>query len=290
MQVRYAAAMSYREFRFRGEEGLSLFCREYTSPAPRGTVICLHGLTRNSRDFTELAEHLAPTYRVLAPDLRGRGLSEWDPKFTNYHVKTYYQDIVRLITNHVTGRLAIIGTSLGGILAMNLAVHVPFRMAGIVVNDIGPELASTGLARISGYVGLREPPGTWEGAVAQMKVNYAHAYPDFDDAAWMAFAKACHREREDGHVVADYDPAIGDAVRASSRPFDLWSLWASIPVPVLAIRGVLSDLLSAETFERMAQEKKDVVPLEVPNRGHAPLLNEPPVVAAIDRFLADVFA
>lgn len=278
----------YREFRYRPEDGLSLFCREYAPPRPQGTVICLHGLTRNSRDFGRLAKHLGETYRVLTPDLRGRGASEWDPKLENYHVKVYYQDIVRLITDEVTGRLAIIGTSLGGILAMNLAVHVPFRMAGIVMNDIGPELASTGLTRISGYVGTREAPGTWAAAVAQLKVNYAHAYPDFDDEEWMAYAKASHREREDGHVVADYDPAIGTAVRASSSKFDMWPLWAQIAVPVLAIRGTLSDLLSAETFERMAKEKPDLIRIEVPNRGHTPLLTEPHVLARIDKFLADV--
>jgi pimeloyl-ACP methyl ester carboxylesterase len=278
---------TYREFNYTSQDGLSLFCRDYAPPAPRGTVVCLHGLTRNSRDFVRLAEHLAERYRVLAPDLRGRGLSQWDTKLENYHPKIYCSDVLKLIAEEVQGRAAIVGTSLGGIIAMLLGASAADRLAGIVVNDIGPELANTGATRISGYVGVREAPGTWSAAVAQIKAAYANAYPDFDDATWMTHAKATHRELEDGRVVADYDPKIGDAVRAtSSRKFDLWDVWRAIGIPVLAIRGTLSDLLSAETFDRMRQEKPGLVRIEVPNRGHAPVLTEPPVLGGVDAFLA----
>jgi pimeloyl-ACP methyl ester carboxylesterase len=282
---------TYREFNYTSQDGLSLFCRDYAPSAPRGTVVCLHGLTRNSRDFGQLAEHLARRYRVLVPDLRGRGHSQWDAKLENYHAKVYCNDILKLITEEVQGRTALIGTSLGGIIAMLLGASSADRIAGIVVNDIGPELASTGATRISGYVGVRESPGTWAAAAAQIKAAYANAYPDFDDAMWMSHAKATHRELDDGRVVADYDPKIGDAVRAtSSRKFDLWEVWRAIGVPVLAIRGGLSDLLSAGTFERMLREKPDLARIEVPNRGHAPVLTEPLVLPAIDQFLGRVFA
>lgn len=287
---------TYREFHYASHDGLSLFCREYASANPRGTVICLPGLTRNSKDFTALAEYLAARYRVLTPDLRGRGKSQWDKNVMNYQPTMYYQDIVKLITDEKRDRVAIIGTSLGGILAMSLAAtsvdaRVASRIAGIVVNDIGPELAKEGATRIAGYVGTRINPGTWEVAAAEAKSYYTNAYPDFKDADWLAFVKATHREHEDGTVVADYDAAIGDAVRATSgQKFDLWEMWKSIKVPALVIRGARTDLLSTATFDRMLHEKPDTTRIEVPNRGHVPQLNEPGVREAIDDLLENAFA
>lgn len=284
-----------REFTYLSPDGLALFCREYRPQAPQGTVVCLPGLTRNSRDFVALAQHLSDRYRVLTPDLRGRGQSQCDPDFRNYHPKVYHRDIAKLLAEQVQGRAVIVGTSLGGILAMLLAAPVVDAavaegIAGIVINDIGPELAKEGATRISTYVGVREAPRSWEEAVAQAKTYYADAYPDFGDADWLAFAQAFHREREDGSIVADYDPAIGDAVRAtSSRTFDLWPVWASIKVPMLAVRGARSDLLSVATFARMLREKPGLVCIEVSNRGHCPQLNEAGVREGIDEFLAEVF-
>jgi pimeloyl-ACP methyl ester carboxylesterase len=286
-----AMSATYREFTYASPDGLSLFCREYSGPAPRGTVVCLPGLTRNSRDFVAVANRLAPRYRVLTPDLRGRGNSPWDPKHANYHPTVYYQDIVKLLTDEVRGRAAIIGTSLGGILAMSLAAYAPDRIAGIVVNDVGPELAPEGIARISSYVGVRPTPGSWSEAAEQAKANYANAYPDFNDADWLAYAKAFYREREDGTVVADYDPALGDALRATAgRTFDMWSVWAAIKVPVLLVRGARSDLLSVATYDRMAKEMPGLVRFEVPHRGHVPQLTEAGLPEAIDEFLAGIFA
>jgi pimeloyl-ACP methyl ester carboxylesterase len=253
--------------------------------------VCLPGLTRNSRDFTVLAKELSSQYRVLTPDLRGRGNSPWDASIANYHPTVYYPDILKLLTDEVREPVAIVGTSLGGILAMSLAAMSPDRVAGIVLNDIGPELAPEGVARIGSYVGVRAAPGSWPEAMAQVRANYGQAYPDFEDADWLAYARASHRERDDGSVVADYDPSIGAALRATSdRPFNFWPVWTTIKQPVLAIRGARSDLLSAATFDRMLAEKPDLVRIEVPNRGHVPLLNEPGVLAGIDTFLAAVFA
>ena len=281
---------TYREISYTSQDGLALFCREYAAAQPRGTVVCLPGLTRNSRDFTALATHLAARYRVLTPDLRGRGNSQWDPQLTHYHPKTYYQDVLQLLSDAVNGPATIIGTSLGGILAMSLAAMAADRVAGIVLNDIGPELAQEGVARIAGYVGVRGAPGTWENAVEQVRTNYGLAYPDFTDADWLAYARASHRERDDGTVIADYDPAIGAALRAApGGTLDLWPMWAAIQKPVLAIRGSRSDILSAATFDRMLQEKPMLVRIEEPNRGHVPLLNEPAVLAGIDAFLAGIF-
>jgi pimeloyl-ACP methyl ester carboxylesterase len=283
--------MVYREFKYAAPDGLTLFCREYAPEGSARTVVCLPGLTRNSRDFTALARHLAEHYRVLTPDLRGRGQSQWDTKIANYHPTVYYQDILKLLTDQVREPAAIIGTSLGGILAMSLASYSGDRVAGIVLNDIGPELATEGVARIASYVGLRSVPGSWAVAAEQVKANYGQAYPDFDDADWLAYAQASHRERDDGAVVADYDPAIGEALRATAgRPFDMWSIYAAIKAPVLAIRGARSDLLSAAVFDRMLAEKPSLVRIEVPNRGHVPLLSEPMAQTGIDAFLRGVLA
>lgn len=281
---------TYREFHYAAPDGVKLFCRDYAPEKPAGTVLCLAGITRNSRDFTALAQALSARYRVLTPDLRGRGHSEWDANFEHYHPKIYYQDLLTLLANEVRGPVAVIGTSLGGILAMSLASLSPHLVAGIVINDIGPELAPAGVARLGTYVGLRATPGSWAEAAAQMRATYEDAYPDFGESNWMAFAQASHREREDGTVVADYDPAIGKAMRAQSvTPLNLWPMWATLKLPALAIRGLRSDLLSAETFDRMAAEKPDLVRIEVPNRGHVPMLIEPEVLAGIERFLAGIF-
>jgi pimeloyl-ACP methyl ester carboxylesterase len=283
-------AHTYREIIHTSQDGLALFCREYLPASSRGTVVCLPGLTRNSRDFTALAAHLVERYRVLTPDLRGRGNSQWDRQIANYHPKIYFQDVLQLITNEVSGPVAVVGTSLGGILAMSLAAMAADRIGGIVINDIGPELAPEGIARIAGYVGVRGAPGTWLNAVEQVKANYKMAYPDFTDADWMTYARASHRERDDGTVIADYDPGIGEAMRAApGGTLNLWPIWAAIQKPVLGIRGSRSDILSAATFDRMLQEKPALVRVEVPNRGHVPLLNEPAVLAEIDAFLAGIF-
>ncbi len=282
---------AYREFHYLSNDGLTLFCREYGSPVPAGTVVCLPGLTRNSRDFTPLAHYLARRYRVLTPDLRGRGFSAWDPQWSNYQPAVYYQDVSKLMTDEAREPVAIIGTSLGGILAMALGATAPDRVAGIVLNDVGPEVAAAGIARIGQYAGLRASPGNWSEAAAQVKTNYGLAYPDFEDADWLDYAKASYRENAEGKVVADYDPKIGDALRAASGPpADLWATWAALRgKPVLAIRGATSDILSSETLARMKREKPDLQSIEVPNRGHVPTLREPGVLAAIDDLLARAF-
>ncbi len=280
-----------REFTYQSDDGLSLFCREYGDAAAR-TVVCLPGLTRNSRDFMALARHLGPRYRVLSPDLRGRGLSQWDPKPEQYNPMVYYRDVQKLLNEKLTQPAAIIGTSLGGILAMSLAAFAPQKIAGIVLNDVGPEIGAEGLARIASYVGLRPAPATWSGAVAQTRANYGVALPDLNDADWEAYARASFREREPGRIVADYDPAIGNLVRAgAAAPADMWPLWAALATkPVLVIRGSTSDILTPATLARMRREKPDLSAVEVPDRGHVPQLNEPVALAAIDGFLARLWS
>jgi pimeloyl-ACP methyl ester carboxylesterase len=277
-------------------DGLRLYYRDYTAPSSepgtwRATVLCLPGLTRNSRDFETLARHLqAGQRRVLSPDLRGRGRSQYDVNWRNYHPGTYLADISLLLADAGTACVVIIGTSLGGILGMLFAAARSESLAGLVLNDIGPEVAPEGIARISGYVGRGAAVESWDMAAAHARATNGIAFPEATDADWLAFARRTYVEAN-GTIRPDMDPMIGEAVRAApagAAP-DLWPLYAALArVPVLAIRGELSDVLSVATFDRMQKEKPDLRRFSVPRRGHAPMLDEPGCVEAIDAFLAAV--
>lgn len=272
-------------------DGLSLYYREYAGRSPF-TVVCLPGLTRNSRDFAALAGRLAPRYRVLAPDLRGRGRSAYDATWQNYHPGTYVADVLALLKAAQVTRVALVGTSLGGLLAMILGATQRPLVAGIVLNDIGPVVDPEGLARISRYVGLAPPVGSWKEAVAQVRSTYGAALPTFTDADWERYARQSFHEDARGIPVLDMDPMIGEAVRsaAGTGPApDLWPMWAALAgIPVLAIRGETSDILSAATLERMAREHPGMQSLTVAQRGHAPTLDEPEAAAAVEAFLASL--
>jgi pimeloyl-ACP methyl ester carboxylesterase len=279
----------FREEYYVSADGLRLYARIYEQAgiaAP--AVLCLPGLTRNSRDFEVLAPHLARRYRVLCPDLRGRGYSQRDSSCQNYQPATYLMDVLALLKALSVARAAIIGTSLGGLLAMMLAASRRDLVAGIVLNDIGPEIDPTGLARIRAYAGQLPAVRTWAEAVMQLQSVYGNTWPGLDHAAWLRLARRSYRENASGNPVLDCDPGVGNALRsAPAQPADLWPLWAALgPVPALAIRGELSDILSPATFERMQGEKADLVRQTVARRGHVPLLDEPDCLPALDAFLA----
>ncbi len=280
---------SFRGQRYTAPDGLELYSRVY-EPAPAGAlaVLCLPGLTRNSRDFEALAPHLAARYRVICPDLRGRGLSARDPQWRNYHPGIYLGDIERLMDVLQLQRVAVIGTSLGGLLAMLLGAALPQRVAGIVVNDIGPEAEPRGIERVRSYAGKLPPVRTWEEAIAQHRQVNGQAWPGLTEERWGVLTRRCYREDAAGLPVLDYDPKIGELLRsAGAAPADLWPVFAQLgALPMLVIRGGLSDILGRGTLERMRREKPDLESLTVPERGHAPLLDEPQEIAAIDRFLA----
>lgn len=234
---------------FSSADGLRLHYRDYPAAAAgRVPVLCLPGLTRNYRDFESIALRIQPARRVLSADLRGRGLSQRDPNWGNYHPGTCVGDIARLLVDAGAPRVVILGTSLGGILAMILAASMPQVLAG---------------------------------------VTYGLAWPDARDEDWLAFARRSYIE-VDGVPRLDMDPMIGEAVRAapSGAAPDLWPVYAALrAIPTLALRGAISDVLSEATFDRMAREKPDLERVTVPG-GHPPLLYEPASVAAIDAFLA----
>jgi pimeloyl-ACP methyl ester carboxylesterase len=253
------------------------------------TVLCLHGLTRNIADFAFLAAHLSGRYRVVTADQRGRGQSQWDPQTANYRPGTYVADMFALLDHLAIDRMAVIGTSMGGIMAMIMGATQPARLQGIVLNDIGPEVPVAGLRRLRGALNDRTPATTWAEAALQAKRLNEHAFPDYGEADWDAFARRTYVEDLSGRPVAAFDPAILEGLNAtdlSAVPADLWPQWQRLKsIPILAIRGALSDIISAEILASMAAQHPSLQAVTIANRGHAPMLDEPAAVAAIDEFL-----
>ena len=189
-------------------------------------------------------------------------------------------------------KTAIIGTSMGGLMAMVMALVAKDRMSAVVINDVGPDIEAAGLARIASYTGKTEPAKTWADATRITQFINEVAFPDYGPDDWATFAKQLFRE-EGGVPVPAYDPAIAAGLKPQSdapvAPPDLWPMWDALQgVPVLAIRGALSDLLSPATLAKMGERHEGMLAVTVPNRGHAPMLNEPEAVAAIDAFLAQL--
>jgi len=278
------------EKQFRSGDGLSLYYRDYAGPGGRAPVLCLHGLSRNCRDFESLALRLAPRRRVITPDLRGRGASQYDPTWMNYHPGVYVDDMWTLLRELSLERVVIVGTSLGGLMAMLMGATRPHSVAALVLNDVGPEIDPAGAARIQSYVGKLPPVRTWDDAAAQMKATFGMALPDYTDQRWQQFARLSFVEGEDGVPRLAADPRIGDAVRAMPAPpgatAAMWTAFRALGrIPMLAIRGAHSDILSVDTFDRMQREVPALTRLTVPNRGHSPQLDEPESLAALDRFL-----
>jgi pimeloyl-ACP methyl ester carboxylesterase len=282
---------SYTETIWTSHDGLRLYARVYEGPERFArTVLCLHGLTRNSRDFEDLAPHLQSRYRVIVPDVRGRGRSPRDSNPQNYQPAIYLQDILGLMDTLGAARASIIGTSMGGLLAMMMGVSHRERVAAMVLNDMGPEVDPVGLERIKGYAGRLPPPTNWNDAIAQTQNMFGNAWPNLSSDRWATLTRRAYRENESGVPAVDADPMIGEVLRAApAAAANLWPFWKALSgIPTLAIRGAKSDILSAATFAKMKAENPRLTQLEVAQRGHAPLLDEPECVAAIDAFLAQV--
>ena len=284
---------SYTDLFWPSHDGLRLYSRVYAaSHATDATVLCLHGLTRNSRDFEDLAPHLQGRYRVIVPDVRGRGLSARDPNPQNYQPAIYIQDIVGLLDALGADRVTVIGTSMGGLLGMMMGVGHRSRLAGLVLNDMGPEVDPVGLDRIKGYAGKLPPPKNWDEAVAQTRFAFGSAWPNLSAERWAALTRRGYREDENGRLSVDADPMIGEMLRAAPpATANLWPFWNALRgIPLLAIRGAQSDILSSATFSTMKAQMPELRQLEVAQRGHVPLLDEPECLAAIDEFLAATYA
>jgi len=282
----------FEDFWMTAQDGVRLHARDYRNDGAPFTVLCLHGLSRNAADFEDLAAVLAPRYRVVVMEQRGRGESGWDPVPANYHLGTYVRDTTDLLDALGLGDVAVIGTSMGGLMGMAMGSATPERFRGLVLNDIGPVVEAAGLARIQGYVGRGAPVDSWADAVAAVRAISEVAFPDLDAAQWEAFARRLYRMRADGRLELAYDPAIAEPMNADTGaavPPDLWSLFDGLSsLPVLVIRGALSDILAAQTVAEMARRHSQLRHVEVPQVGHAPLLSEPAALGAIEAFLADL--
>jgi pimeloyl-ACP methyl ester carboxylesterase len=267
-------------------DGVRLVADVFGSRGDRVPVVCVPGLTRNARDFTEVAAQLAQDRLVAAVDLRGRGRSGRDPSGGSYTLGVYADDMVHLCDALELDRPAWIGTSLGGLVAMHVGSAAPNRVAGIVLNDIGPELAPEGLARIQSYAGKQQDVASWSEAMEQVRQVSEDQTPGLSQDEWLEQAHQRYRELPDGRIVADYDPAIVSGPPSELDPW--WVFERLAALPLLVLRGELSDLLGADTVRTMELLHPGMHTVEIPGRGHAPLLNEPAAVESIRAFLDDV--
>ncbi|WP_297507616.1 alpha/beta hydrolase [uncultured Caulobacter sp.] len=295
--------MSFTDFFWTARDGLPLHARDYAPAVGNGKspVICIHGLTRNARDFEDLAPRIAATgRRVLAVDVRGRGLSARDPNPMNYHPGTYAADMVSLLAAAGVERAVFVGTSMGGLITMVMTSLKPEAIAAAVLNDVGPELSPVGLARIAGYTGLASRFDTWDAAVAYARAINEAAFPGYGPADWDVFARRLFDQR-DGAFILAYDPDIAAPIKAAAEaaaktqaeggqalaPPDMYPLFRALAKdrPLLLVRGGISDLIDPAIADRMRAAAPAMAYVEVPGVGHAPMLTEPEAWGAIEKLL-----
>ena len=283
---------SWTDRHWTSSDGLKLYYREYAGPSDRPPIVCLPGLTRNSRDFAEFAARYAGRFRVIAPDFRGRGMSERDPQPARYLPPTYAADILQLLDELEIERAVFVGTSLGGLVTMLIATMQPQRIAATILNDVGPEIDQSGIDRIRSYVGRAVRFRDWDEAADSIAKINRDLPASNGHGDWLRMARRLCKEDGDG-IIFDYDMAIAEAFNqrddGAAPAFDLWPLFKKLDgAPLLLIRGELSDLLTDATAHAMVEALADAELVTVPGVGHAPELNEPEVVAAIDRLLERV--
>lgn len=289
------ALSTFSERRWLSRDGLSLYARDYPAAGEVAglPVICLHGLTRNSADFEEVAPLIASWgRRVVVPDVRGRGRSGWDPRPANYQPRTYARDVIEMMAALGLGRSIFIGTSMGGIITMTLMSLRPKAVAAAVLNDVGPEVSPEGIARILGYAGKPAEIRSWDDAAEYVRRTSEVAYPQAGQADWHVIARRVFREGAAG-LVLDYDPAIGINL---AKPVSRLSRWLVHLLfrrlargrPTMLIRGALSDIIDEGIATRMEQAAPRMQRVDIAGVGHAPLLSEPAAVDAIAQFLRTV--
>lgn len=289
----------YEDMYFTARDGLRLYARRYRAAAAsrsyRRPALCLPGLTRNGRDFHDLAvalaTHTAEPRDVYTLDYRGRGLSEFDPDWRNYAVPIEMLDAVDFLTMASVHDAAIIGTSRGGLIAMFMAAAQPSTTGAVILNDIGPVIEPSGLGRIAAYVGRIPLPGSWPEAGKLVRDLNVRAFPAVPDDQWEDIARQFFNERK-GKPAPGYDPMLRNALSVLDGPMPaLWPQFEGLKrVPLMVLRGEHSDLLSADTVEEMRRRHPAFTSRLVKGEGHAPLLKDAPTIDAVARFLATVDA
>ncbi len=278
---------------YKSPDGLDLYARSYGPDDAGMTVLCMHGLTRNHKDFEPMIAAVNGPYRYIAVDVRGRGRSQRDPNPDNYTPIRYAGDMIALMDHLNLPRAALIGTSMGGLMSMVMMTKAPERILGTVLNDVGPVVDQAGLDRISSYVSKVEPLPDWASAAKAIADIQTDVFPTYDDSDWLAFAHRTYREMQDGRVIADYDPAItervGDVKPSLKIRLAMWRVFAKMKKrPLLIIRGENSDILAPKTTALMQKRHKKAKLVTVPGVGHAPMLDEPEAVQAISDFLSSL--
>jgi pimeloyl-ACP methyl ester carboxylesterase len=267
---------------FTTSDGLSL---HFTDTGTGQPLLCLPGLTRCGRDFDFFAPH-AQGLRLITLDYRGRGQSEYDPDYSNYNVPREAQDVVELLDHLGLERVTILGTSRGGLIAMMLAATAPDRLAGVILNDVGPVVGAAGIARIFAYLGKAPVSKTIDQAAAALKGAMEAEFPDVPLSRWRDQAAIQHNQTGDG-LALRYDTKLLTALmeQAAAGPTpDLWPLFDALgPIPTGVIRGANSDILEPETLAEMQTRKPDLLVAEIPDRGHVPFLDEAPALTLIHR-------
>jgi len=287
---------TFAERRWTSPDGLCLFARDYAAASgpAKLPVIAIHGLTRNSADFGAIAPLIAQSgRRVLAIDVRGRGKSDRATDPMTYQPQTYAHDVLALMDQAGIARAVFLGTSMGGLITMALAAIRSRVIAAAIINDVGPEVAKEGLARIAAYSGQPVETPTWAEAAAYVKQHNAVAFPHYTDADWDAFARRVFRIGTEGSPELDYDPDIAVPIRAAGAKAlapNLWPMFGRLAKarPVLLVRGQTSDLLSEKIAAKMRKRAPKMDYVEVPGVGHAPMLDEPEAKAAIFPFLGEL--
>jgi pimeloyl-ACP methyl ester carboxylesterase len=288
-----SAVAEFNELYFNSDDGLRLYARDYPSVGSKAQcpVICVHGLTRNSADFEELAPWIAAQgRRVLAVDVRGRGNSQHDKNTDNYNPVVYAKDIASLMRQLGIARAVFVGTSMGGITTMTLALQNLKLIAGAILNDVGPVLSESGLKRIAGYAGKNIPFETMAQATDYIKSINQSAFPDNDDTEWRKWAERAFTKNEDGKYALRYDPNIAlplqnGKLKAKSFFAKLAFKRLSRHCPCLLIRGEISDLIEPEQAAYMRAVAPNLRYAEVARVGHAPMLMEDTAQVAIQNFL-----
>lgn len=289
-----AAIEAFEEIRFTTRDGLTLYARRYSAahgPSRLRPVLCLPGLTRNSRDFHEFALALSSASDgardVYSIDFRGRGLSDFDQNWKNYAVPIEMLDVLDFIAREELSGCGIVGTSRGGLVAMVMAAAQPTTLGPVVMNDIGPVIEWKGLARISAYAGRIPLPGSWREAAKLVRDMNARAFPAIPEEDWEPIARQWFNERS-GVPAPGYDNEISRSLSVLDGPMPaLWAQFEAMKhVPLLVLRGENSDILSEETMAEMVRRHPNARGVTVPGQGHAPMLRDHFTLDAIKGFFA----
>ncbi len=259
--------------------------RDWGHPLCPRVVVCVHGLTRNGRDFDTLAAALCDRFRLLCPDMPGRGESDWLPDVNDYAFPTYLTTLTALLAHAHVERVAWIGTSMGGLLGMVIAAQANTPVTRLVLNDVGPVIAPAALTRIAAYVGLDPVFDTFAALEAHIR-EVSAPFGALTDAQWTELARSTARQTSDGRWRLKYDPGIAVPFRnANVAVPDLWAIWDAIRCPTLLLRGAESDLLAADTAAAMQMRGPRPRMVEFAGVGHAPMLLSADQIAPVAAFL-----